>query len=82
MPRHYISRSIGVTSLEEAREANEDMRRHGITAAEYLTEDRVIDGRRVPAGTFVATDRSARTAEFKRRGFFDRDAGYGDYAGR
>lgn len=81
MPSHYISPSIKV-HREEAREANEDMRRAGITAGEYLTEDKVINGRLIPAGTFVATDRGARAAEFKRRGYLDADGGYGDYCGK
>lgn len=77
----YFSRSIGVQP-HEAVEANEDMRRAGITDGEYLTEERVINGQRVPAGTFVTESRRARAQEFKRRGYFDADAGYGDYAGQ
>jgi hypothetical protein len=76
----YFSRSIGVQPSEVA-EANEDMRRAGITDGEYLTQDRMINGVRVPAGTFVTESRKARAQEFKRRGYRDKDAGYGDYAG-
>ena len=76
----YFSRSIGIQPHEVA-EANEDMRRAGITDGEYLTQDRMINGVRVPAGTFVADSRKAKAQEFKRRGYRDKDAGYGDYAG-
>jgi|JI10StandDraft_1071094.scaffolds.fasta_scaffold08961_4 hypothetical protein len=77
----YFSRSIGVQP-NEAAEANEDMRRAGVTGGEYLTEDRMVNGVRVPAGTFVADSRKAKAQEFRRRGYIDKDAGYGDYAGR
>ncbi len=65
----------------EVDEANEDLRRDGNTSGEYLKKDAMINGVRVPAGTFVTDSRRSRAQEMKRRGFFDKDAGYSDHNG-
>lgn len=76
----YFSRSMGVQPYE-VDQANEDLRRDGNTAGEYLKHDAIINGVRVPAGTFVTDSRKSRAQEMKRRGMYDKDAGYGDHAG-
>lgn len=65
----------------EVDQANEDMRRDGNTSGQYLKKDTIINGVRVPAGTFVTDSRRSRAQEMKRRDFFDKDAGYSDHAG-
>lgn len=55
---------------DQAGQFSEDAKRHG-TGAWYNSK-----------GQAVFESRQARARELKRRGFFDKDAGYGDYAGQ
>jgi hypothetical protein len=55
----------------EVAKANEDLKSHGVQNAYY---DR--------NGNLTAHSRKARAEALKASGYFDKDAGYGDYAGK
>jgi hypothetical protein len=66
----WISQSAGCHP-SQSKEFNEQLKQHGIKCAEYL-----------PDGTLKCTSRKARNEVLKSRELFDKDAGYGDYAGK
>lgn len=67
--RDLISHGMAVHPSQVAQ-FNEDAKRHG-TGAFYR-----------PDGTAAFSTRRSRALEARRRGMFDKDAGYKDYAGR
>ena len=66
----WISQSAGCHP-SQVKEFNRQLKEHGIRLAEYQSD-----------GTLKCTSRKARSAVLKSRELFDRDAGYGDYAGK
>jgi hypothetical protein len=69
--RPWRSQAIGIQPTpDEIEEFNKSCKQRGVNG--YYDPH---------TGEFVAHSRKARSEEFKHRGFIDRDAGYGDYAG-
>lgn len=62
---------FGGVHPSQAKEFTEEARKNGNTGVYYTRN-----------GDLVAETRRAYNAELKRRGLFNKDAGYGDYAGR
>lgn len=63
----WISKGMAVHP-RQVEKFNSEARKAGVTGVHYR-----------PDGCLVATSRSQRRAEMRRRGFIDRDAGYSDH---
>lgn len=78
MPGHRISEQHPWRSHScgchpaQAKEFNEILRQHGITSAHFDEKN----------GQAVATTNGGRNGVLKVTGMFDKDAGYGQYAGK
>lgn len=66
----YISEAMGCHA-SQANDFNAEYKKYGITGAEHLED-----------GSLHITSRRARAEVMKIRNMLDRDAGYGDYAGK
>lgn len=72
--KEWVTETLAVP-IEQMEQFNADAKRHGTGAYYRPTRDGQY-------AALVCPTRRSRAREIKRRGAFDRQAGYGDYAGR